>query len=362
MPASRNRPINDTVMVRLGIAGFGRLVQEYYVPAIYTLPGIQVVAIADPLAASRSVAARRFPGAQIVSDSEALFEKVQVDALAVASPPSTHLYWWNEAVRRQIPVLMEKPFVVGGEIAIASNSPTVRPLLMPNFNRRWWPAYRAIRKLCAEGFVGAIKAARFTLRVNVEPWNTVTRHRLSPGEGGPLYDLGSSEFDLIEYMFGATIESINAHMEDAAGHEVFLEVTLNNGVRVECDLAYAARNRESISIVGSRASLRMDNPNFALHVVARGKREFLPIRWVRDCATLGSRAIQRNRSMLRYTIRASLAEFIDALTNGRPFSPGFEDAAHNSACLEATLKSVRNRTRVNVEANGSVADVLRRQA
>ena len=349
-------------MIRLGIAGFGRLAQEYYVPAIYALPRIQVVAIADPLEASRSVAARRFPGAQIVSDSEGLFEKAHVDALVVASPPSTHLHWWNEAVRRQILVLMEKPFVLGGEIARASSSPAVRPLLMPNFNRRWWPAYRAMRQLCAEGFVGGIETARFTLRVNVESWNTVTRHRLSPAEGGPLYDLGSAELDLIEYVIGANIESVNARMEDAAGHEVFLEVTLNNGVRVECDLAYTARNRESISIVGSRARLRLDNPNFALHVVARGKREFLPIRWMRNCAALGSRAIQRNRSMLRYTIRASLAEFIDALINGRPFSPGFEDAAHNSACLEATLKSVRNRTRVNVEANGSVADVLRRQA
>lgn len=349
-------------MVRVGIAGFGRLVRDYYVPAIYTLPGIQVVAITDPLADSRSAAARRFPGAQIVSDSEALFEQAQMDALVVASPPSTHLDWWNEAARRQIPVLMEKPFVLGGEIARAASSPEARQLLMPNFNRRWWPAYRAMRQLCAEGRVGEIGSARFTLRVDIAPWCSVTRHRLSPAEGGPLYDLGSSELDLIEYVLGASIESVNAHMDDAAGHEGFLEVTLTNGVRVECDLAYTARNRESISIVGSKASLRLDDPNFALHVVARGKREFPPLRWVQDVAAFGVRAAQRSRSMLRYTIRASLAEFIDALTSGRPFSLGFDDAAHNSACLEAALKSVRNRTRVNVEPNGSVARVFQAQA
>jgi myo-inositol 2-dehydrogenase/D-chiro-inositol 1-dehydrogenase len=349
-------------MARLGIAGFGRLVRDYYVPAISTLPEIEVVAIADPLADSRAAAARRFPGARIHSDSQVLFEQERIDALLIASPPSTHLTLWNEAAGRQIPVLMEKPFVLRGEIARAASSPEARQLLMPNFNRRWWPAYRAMRQLCADGRVGEIESARFTLRVDIAPWCSVTRHRLAPAEGGPLYDLGSSELDLIEYVLGGRIESVSARIDSPAEHEVFLEIMLTGGVRVECELAYAARNRESISIVGSKASLRLDNPNFALDVAARGKRTFPPLRWVQDVAAFGVRAAQRSRSMLRYTIRASLAEFIDALTIGRPFSPGFDDAAHNSACLEAAIRSAADCKQVFLETIGGRAGVLEAQA
>ncbi len=349
-------------MAKLGIAGFGRLVRDYYVPAISTLPEIEVVAVADPLAASRAAASSRFPGARIHSDSQALFEQVRVDALLIASPPSTHLALWNEAARRQIPVLMEKPFVLHGEIARAASSPEARPLLMPNFNRRWWPAYRAMRELCADGRIGEIESARFTLRINLAPWCTVTSHRLAPAEGGPLYDLGSSQLDLIEFVLGGAIESVGARAGDPAKREVFLEVMLTGGVRVECELAYATRNHESISIVGSEASLRLDNPNFALHLAARGKRKLPLLRWLQDVAAFGLRAAQRSRSMLRYTIRAALAEFIDALTLGRPFSPGFDDAAHNSACLEAAMRSAADCNPVLLETIGRGTRVLEAQA
>lgn len=344
-------------MVRLGIAGFGRLVRDYYVPAISSLSGLEVVAVADPLADSRAAAARRFRRARILSDSQTLFDQSVVDALLVASPPSTHLALWNEAAGRRIPVLVEKPFVLRGEIAKAASSLDVRCLLMPSFNRRWWPAYRAMRRMCADGRLGQIESARFTLRVDIAPWNVVTRHRMAPAEGGPLYDLGSSQLDLIEYVLGASIECITARTGDTSQREVLLEVALNSGARVECDLAYSPRNRESVSIVGSKGSLRLDNPNFALHVAARGRRTFPPLRWFRDATAFGIRAPQRSRSMLRYTIRASLAEFIDALSAGRPFSPGFDDAAHSSACLDAAAESATACKPVFVETIGSRARV-----
>lgn len=353
-------------MVRLGIAGFGRLVRDYYLPAISTLPGVEVAAIADPLADSRAAAALRFPGARIHSDAQALFEQklenVRVDALLIAAPPSTHLALWNEAARRRIPVMIEKPFVLRGEIARAEDSSEARRLLMPNFNRRWWPAYRAMRKLCANGRIGEIVSARFTLRVDIAPWCSVTRHRLDTAEGGPLYDLGSSQLDLIEYVLGATIESVSARIEESGERQVFLEIMLSSGVRVECELAYAPRNRESIWIVGSKAGLRLDNPNFALHIEGRGKRAFAPLRWLHDVSAFGVRAALRSRSMLRYTIRASLAEFIDALTTGRPFAPGFDDAAHNSVCLEAAVRSAAQRNPVSLSTIGSSVRVFEAQA
>lgn len=66
--------------------------------------------------------------------------------------------------------------------------------------------------------------------------------------------------------------------------------------------------------------------------------------------------------MLRYTIRASLAEFIDAVCAGRPFSPGFDDAAHNSACLDAAQRSAAEHRPVEIKPNENHADVREAQA
>ena len=51
--------------------------------------------------------------------------------------------------------------------------------------------------------------------------------------------------------------------------------------------------------------------------------------------------LRRERSMLRYTVRASLAEFLRALSLGQPFSPNFDDAIENAICLEAAMGSAR---------------------
>src|SRR6478672_2603606 len=81
----------------IGVAGFGRLVREIYLPAFRRLPGARLVAVADPLAESRSAAAHRLPGAVVYPDHRTLLASASLDGLLVASPPSTHLEIWDGA-------------------------------------------------------------------------------------------------------------------------------------------------------------------------------------------------------------------------------------------------------------------------
>jgi len=54
--------------LRLGVAGFGRLVRDVYLPAFRSLRDARLVAVADPLPASRSAAAKLLKGAAVHSD------------------------------------------------------------------------------------------------------------------------------------------------------------------------------------------------------------------------------------------------------------------------------------------------------
>ncbi len=53
------RPARDPL--RIGLAGFGRLARDFYLPAFRFLSGARLVAVADPLRESRSAAADRPP-------------------------------------------------------------------------------------------------------------------------------------------------------------------------------------------------------------------------------------------------------------------------------------------------------------
>ena len=357
-------PRTKSARTRSAIIGFGRLAQRYYVPALRKLPSVEVVAIADPLPASRDAAASAFPRARIYDDYQNLFEREHVDAILVASPPSTHLDVWNEAARRRIPAFVEKPFVLPGELERLESLPKARRLLMPNFNRRFWPAYRNVRELCASARIGNVERADFTLRVNIQPWNSVTTHRLSPGEGGALYDLASSELDLIEYVFQEKIVSLGAETETIVwpGDHVRLNVQLERGLSVSCEVGYAPRNCEKVAIYGSKAILRIENPNARVHVESPGSRKTAVADRIGDIFAFGLKALRPERSMLRYTITAALTEFFEALLTKQPFSPNFDDAIWNASCLEAAVRSIREKRFVDVSAPGSATSVRQQHA
>ena len=186
--------------LRLGLAGFGRLARDYYVPALRTIPDARVVAVADPLSESRAAASERLSSPEVYSDSAAMLERSRLDAVLVASPPSTHLPIWRDAARRGLAVFLEKPVVLSSQI---SEIERVNPLprLMLDFNRRFWPTYQRVGGLLRSGALGNPVEVDFRLHTDILSWSTVTRHRLAPEEGGILHDLGGHAIDLAIDLF-----------------------------------------------------------------------------------------------------------------------------------------------------------------
>jgi len=336
-------------MFRVGIVGFGRLAQEYYTSALRTLGDVTVAAVADPLEASRAVASASFPHAKIHSVYKDLLHQ-PIDALLVASPPSTHLAILNSALPMRIPIFIEKPFLLFDELKRLTPSVEARRLIMPNFNRRFWPAYRRLREICASGQLGRLRRAEFVLRVDVRPWLSVTSHRVEEAEGGALYDLGSSQLDLIRFVLGHKIQGLRATAKTVRwpSDEISIDAQLSNGTEVNCEVAHSDSNRERIIIFGDRALARIENPNRAVHFESRRSWTNAIVGYTKDALALAPKALLRRRSALHYTIRSSLAEFFGALKAHREFSPGFAEAEANTICLEAALSSIREKRLVEM--------------
>ena len=327
--------------LQLGLAGFGQLARRYYVPALRALNGVSLSVVADPLEASREAARVAFPGIATLVDPEALITQ-HLDGLIVASPPSTHLALWNLASRAGLPVFLEKPFALRGELAQAANREEHRRLLMLDLNRRFWPPYRRIRELVGTGLLGDLQFLDVWLHVDITPWCSVTSHRLQPGEGGVLYDLGSQAVDLARWIVGAEPREVSASSASRRweNDHVLVELGFDGGLRARCHLAYTRHAIERVVIKGRRREIRLFDPNMAVHLGRRDMGRRSPLEGARDLVVLCYRGLRRSRSMMRYSVAAALAAFTESISRGEPFSPGFEEAVSTAKWLDAAALSL----------------------
>jgi predicted dehydrogenase len=343
---------DDTSPLRLGLVGFGRVVREYYLPAFRLLDGIEVRGVADPSAICRTTARELLRGVKTYASAGELLDGQRLDALLVASPPSTHLGIWVEASGQRVPVFMEKPFLVPGQLARLEEilDADARRLFMINFNRRFWPPYRKLGALVRTGVCGPLRRAKLLFHVDVLRWCSVSRHRLTPEEGGVLCDLGSQALDLVHDLIGAKPSHLSVRTRSVrwpADH-VDLRLSFADGLEFQCDLAYTSATQESVVIEGTEARLRLRDPNMAIHVEDVVGATLRLTDRMRDVVTLGYRAIRRNQSMARHSIRESLAEFVRSVRTGEPFSPGFDDAVRVARWLDTASRAANAETELAV--------------
>jgi predicted dehydrogenase len=330
----------DSTELRIGIVGFGRLAREFYLPALRMLRGVRVVAVADPLPASRDAAAARVQGAVIHADPHAMVASTALDGVLVASPPSTHLDLWRAATARGIAAFVEKPLILASEIDALDGRESDRRVMV-DFNRRFWPPYLRLGALVRDGSLGRPVEIEFSLVLDVMGWSQVTRHRLDDREGGLLHDLGCHAIDLATELVGEAPAAIAADVSSrrSPGDHVRLRLQFAGGGSAVCELGYDVRTRERLLVRGPLATAWFVEPNAALHVEPAGTRSSRVAGLLRDAAHLGYRGLRRSQSIGRASVRGALAAFTAALRDGRPFSPGLDDGVRNARVVGAALRS-----------------------
>jgi predicted dehydrogenase len=335
----------------LGITGYGRLAREYYVPALARMSDVRVVAVADPLEKSRLAAAKRSPRARVYLNHKQMMSQEILDAVLIASPPSSHLPAWLEARKNGVAAFVEKPFALTSQMEDLPHLSDAEARIMINFNRRFWRPYQQVIEAARDGTIGTLRDIQFTFHTDVAPWSTVTQHRLSRGEGGVLHDLGSQAVDLICQIANCEPQQISASLASQRWESdcVHVEMEFPGGIHAHCDLAYGQQNRESLSVTGSTASILLREPNMTPHVTKNSRVSAAA--HLEDYAWLGYRFLFPNRRMLRHTITQALNVFVESLRTDCHFQPGYAEARANLRLL-ALATGVTDVTMTSGGANG----------
>jgi predicted dehydrogenase len=199
--------------INWGIIGCGNVTELKSGPAFNKVEHSGIVAVMRRNAALAEDYAKRHGVPKWYSDANELINDPKVNAVYVATPPNTHASYAIAAMRAGKPVYVEKPMARNYQECqemIRVSEETGMPLFVAYY-RRSLPAFLKVKELIDDGIIGT------PLTVNVRLHKSVPQRDLKPetqfwhvnpeiAGAGYFYDLGSHQFDYLDFVFGPVTE------------------------------------------------------------------------------------------------------------------------------------------------------------
>ena len=254
-------------MIGWGIIGCGDVTEVKSGPGLQQATGSSLVAVMRRDGARAQDYARRHRVPRWYDDAHALIHDPGVDAVYIATPPSTHAQYAIAAMRAGKPAYVEKPMAMDGdecEAMLAASRETGMPLFVAYY-RRALPRFAKVRQLLQAGAIGAPRQVCVTLHRPLDtrvagaaelPW----RLRPEIAGGGLFVDLGSHTLDLLDFLFGPIADvtgSASSCGAYPAEDTVAMRFAFADGVRGEGDWCFRSdASRDEVLIEGDAGRLR----------------------------------------------------------------------------------------------------------
>jgi len=187
--------------VRMAVVGLG-----YWGPNLvrnlHELPEAEVVYVCDGRPEPLEKIQQRYPAVRGVRSFDTVLADPSIDAVAIATPVSTHFGLASKALDAGKHVFVEKPLAGSSEEAAALiEKANARDLvLMPGHTFLYSPPVDAIRTLIADGVLGEIYFVS-TSRVNLG---------LHQADVSVAWDLGPHDFSILRYWLDETPQHVTA--------------------------------------------------------------------------------------------------------------------------------------------------------
>ncbi|WP_321480747.1 Gfo/Idh/MocA family oxidoreductase [uncultured Bacteroides sp.] len=204
----------DDKIVKWGFIGCGNVTEQKSGPAFEKVEQSKVVAIMSRDADKAKTYAQKRGIKKWYDDAQELIDDKEVNAIYIATPPSSHATYAIMAMKAGKPVYIEKPMAVTYEECTRINRIS-RETGVPCFvayYRRYMPYFLKVKELVCNGTIGNIINVQvrfahppfnFDYSKDNLPW------RLQPdiSGGGYFYDLAPHQIDLLQDIFGCILEA-----------------------------------------------------------------------------------------------------------------------------------------------------------
>lgn len=252
--------------VAWGFIGCGSVTEKKSGPALAGAPGSRVAAVMRRNAALAEDYARRHAIPRWYADADALIADPEVNAIYVATPPSTHMHYALKAIAAGKPVYIEKPMAMDHDQCQRIMEASARsgvPVFVAYY-RRALPRFEKVKQLLDSGAIGEPRSVRATLhRPHSANATSPDFWRTNPAiSGGGLFvDLGSHTLDLLDHLLGPLTDVRGLASSQAGAYAAEDSVSMcfraGRGVHGIAQWSFCAfRRQDEVEITGDHGQLR----------------------------------------------------------------------------------------------------------
>lgn len=202
-------------ILKWGFIGCGEVTEKKSGPAFSEVEGSYVEAVMSRSERNARGYAERHKINKWYTDAQELIDDPDVNAIYIATPPSSHATFAIMAMKSGKPVYVEKPLASSYEDCVRINkvSEDTKVPCFVAYYRRYLPYFQKVKSIIDNGVIGKIinVQVRFAVpprdldyeKADKLPW------RLQPdiAGGGYFYDLAPHQLDLLQHMFGVIVEA-----------------------------------------------------------------------------------------------------------------------------------------------------------
>jgi predicted dehydrogenase len=241
--------------VRIAVVGLG-----YWGPNLVRnlqeVDCAEVVGVCDVRQDRRELIGKRYPAIRLCEDVDDVLRADDVDALAIATPVSTHFDLASAALEAGKHVFVEKPLAASsaealGLVQLAGERGLV---LMPGHTFLYSPPVVAIRELIVSGALGDLYFIS-TSRVNLG---------LHQSDVSVAWDLGPHDFSILRYWLGETPTFVSAlsrgFVIPSIPDVAFINLEFPSGPVAHVELSWLAPSKlRRTTVVGSEKMVVYDD-------------------------------------------------------------------------------------------------------
>lgn len=262
--------------IKWGFIGCGEVTEKKSGPAFSDVPGSSVEAVMSRNADKARGYAERHHIRKWYTDAQELIDDPDVNAVYIATPPSSHATFAIMAMKAGKPVYVEKPLAASYEDCARVNrisEKTGIPCFVAYY-RRYLPYFEKVKNLVDTGTIGDVLNVQIRFAVPPRdldynssnlPW------RLQPdiAGGGYFYDLAPHQLDFLQHVFGVIVEArgitANRKMLYKAEDTVDAVFEFENGIPGSgswCFVAHESAKEDRIELVGDKGKISFSVFNY----------------------------------------------------------------------------------------------------
>ncbi|MDO4210397.1 MAG: Gfo/Idh/MocA family oxidoreductase [Bacteroidales bacterium] len=256
-------------IIKWGFIGCGEATERRALPAFAELENSEVVAVMSRTPARARAFAERHGIERWYSDAQNLVTDPDVDAVYIATPPSTHSTYAVMALMAGKAVYVEKPLAINYDECLRINrvAAAQQRACFVAYYRRYLPYFQRVKELIESGTIGRVLTAQIRFAApprEMDSSKTDLPWRLQPdiAGGGYFYDLAPHQIDIMQQLFGPIVEATGFPANRGglykAEDTVAATMRFHNGMPASgtwCFVAHESAREDRILVIGDKGQL-----------------------------------------------------------------------------------------------------------